>query len=389
MNPARILRVPGGTLAEGAPADITVLAPDLQRHGRRRRRCGRRSKNTPFDGWQLRGGVAATIVGGRTVYRERCRRGADLSVTAPEPDVVSASIPEQRWRTHGETSTTICDAQALQELQKLDVLMLDGHFDFGNGYHGRVYLNPHQLFRQPSTIWRLAQDLLDVLPSDLLDADGSRGRPGHGRRAARAHARRPARRPREPDASAVLLRAVHARRGRHCALRPFYAQHVDGPAGAARRRRAQHRADVRALRAAGARGRRHVLATVADLRSAGGDRRCRRAELRAGRVQAPENYPAAECPLCARGSRSPGSDERSASARDVPACCLPASSMRGVARPRSTGASTTCDSATDPVHIVRRSPQPADREIVGLLRRGARVRPRGERAAVDRSAARA
>jgi dihydroorotase len=27
-----------------------------------------KSKNTPFDGWQLRGGVAATIVGGRTVY---------------------------------------------------------------------------------------------------------------------------------------------------------------------------------------------------------------------------------------------------------------------------------------------------------------------------------
>ena len=43
--------------------------------------------------------------------------------------------------------------------------MLDGHFDYGNGFHGRVYLNPHQLFRYPSTIWRLAQDLLDVLPA--------------------------------------------------------------------------------------------------------------------------------------------------------------------------------------------------------------------------------
>ena len=29
VNPARILRVPGGSLAEGAPADITILAPDL------------------------------------------------------------------------------------------------------------------------------------------------------------------------------------------------------------------------------------------------------------------------------------------------------------------------------------------------------------------------
>ena len=30
VNPARILRVPGGSLAAGASADITVLAPDLQ-----------------------------------------------------------------------------------------------------------------------------------------------------------------------------------------------------------------------------------------------------------------------------------------------------------------------------------------------------------------------
>jgi dihydroorotase len=27
-----------------------------------------KSKNTPFDGWELRGAVAATIVGGRIVY---------------------------------------------------------------------------------------------------------------------------------------------------------------------------------------------------------------------------------------------------------------------------------------------------------------------------------
>ncbi len=30
VNPARILGVPGGTLAEGAPADVTMLAPDQQ-----------------------------------------------------------------------------------------------------------------------------------------------------------------------------------------------------------------------------------------------------------------------------------------------------------------------------------------------------------------------
>src|SRR5204862_2693862 len=38
----------------------------------------------------------------------------------------------------------------------------------GNGFHGRVYLNPHQLFRQPATIWRFAQDLIDLLPADLV-----------------------------------------------------------------------------------------------------------------------------------------------------------------------------------------------------------------------------
>jgi len=67
VNPARVLNIPGGTLSEGAPADITVLAPDLPvRIEAARLRS--RSKNTPFDGWQLRGGVAATIVGGRTVF---------------------------------------------------------------------------------------------------------------------------------------------------------------------------------------------------------------------------------------------------------------------------------------------------------------------------------
>jgi dihydroorotase len=67
VNPARILGVAGGTLSAGAAADITVLAPDLPvRIEAVKLRS--RSKNTPFDGWELRGGVAATIVGGRTLY---------------------------------------------------------------------------------------------------------------------------------------------------------------------------------------------------------------------------------------------------------------------------------------------------------------------------------
>jgi orotate phosphoribosyltransferase len=60
--------------------------------------------------------------------------------------------------------------KALKDLQQYEVLMLNGHFDFGNGYHGTLYINPHQLFRYPSTIWRFAQDLLDVLPASIVDA---------------------------------------------------------------------------------------------------------------------------------------------------------------------------------------------------------------------------
>jgi dihydroorotase len=66
-NPARILNVAGGTLSEGAPADITIIAPDLKVKIEAAK-LRSRSKNTPFDGWELRGGVAATIVGGRPLY---------------------------------------------------------------------------------------------------------------------------------------------------------------------------------------------------------------------------------------------------------------------------------------------------------------------------------
>jgi len=67
VNPARILGVPGGSLSEGAPADLSILAPDLQVTVSVASMRSR-SKNTPFDGWSLRGGVAATIVGGKAAF---------------------------------------------------------------------------------------------------------------------------------------------------------------------------------------------------------------------------------------------------------------------------------------------------------------------------------
>ena len=68
LNPARLLHVPGGTLGEGAPADITILGPDMASTIEAAKLVSK-SKNTPFDRCHFTGGVVATIVGGRVVYR--------------------------------------------------------------------------------------------------------------------------------------------------------------------------------------------------------------------------------------------------------------------------------------------------------------------------------
>jgi dihydroorotase len=66
-NPARVLNLPGGTLEEGGPADITILDPDAPVTVRAAQ-FRSRGRNTPFEGWSLKGGVVATIVGGRPVF---------------------------------------------------------------------------------------------------------------------------------------------------------------------------------------------------------------------------------------------------------------------------------------------------------------------------------
>jgi dihydroorotase len=67
VNPADILGVPGGSLGEGVPADVTLLAPDVE-VTIDPARFRSKSRNTPFGGRTLRGAVAATIVGGRLVF---------------------------------------------------------------------------------------------------------------------------------------------------------------------------------------------------------------------------------------------------------------------------------------------------------------------------------
>ena len=66
--PARLFKLPGGTLRRGAPADVSVFDPDVTWtvDPARFRSKGR---NTPYAGAELRGQVECTLVDGRVVYR--------------------------------------------------------------------------------------------------------------------------------------------------------------------------------------------------------------------------------------------------------------------------------------------------------------------------------
>jgi dihydroorotase len=67
-NPARIINQPVGRLAVGASADITVFDPNLE-WTYRVAESRSKSRNSPFDGWKLKGAATATIVAGKIVYR--------------------------------------------------------------------------------------------------------------------------------------------------------------------------------------------------------------------------------------------------------------------------------------------------------------------------------
>ena len=68
-GPARVgdLRA-RGTLARGSYADVTIFDPK-KRWTFEAAKSRSKSRNTPFDGWQLTGKVVATVVGGKMVYR--------------------------------------------------------------------------------------------------------------------------------------------------------------------------------------------------------------------------------------------------------------------------------------------------------------------------------
>ena len=68
INPARILRLPYGTLQEGSIADLVVFTTEAEWTVDKTQFLSK-GKNTPFHGWKLRGKNLLTIVGGKIVYR--------------------------------------------------------------------------------------------------------------------------------------------------------------------------------------------------------------------------------------------------------------------------------------------------------------------------------
>lgn len=191
--------------------------------------------------------------------------------------------------------------KALANLQEFEVLIKDGHFDYGNGYHGQVYLNPHRIFRQPSLIWRLGQDLIEILPEPIVSATDVVAGPVMGG-ALLAHtiaglldSRRSLSVP--PTSFAPL--SLDPSGG--LVLRPFYQSVVAG-------KRVLIADDVRntgktferakaVIEEAGG----TVLATIQIY-----DRLEAIVELGVPNIalagyRAPENYPAADCPLCKSG----------------------------------------------------------------------------------------
>jgi dihydroorotase len=67
-GPARVLRIERGTLAAGAPADVTIFSADVQWTYDVNQSFSK-SRNSPFNGRTFRGGPMATIVSGNIVWR--------------------------------------------------------------------------------------------------------------------------------------------------------------------------------------------------------------------------------------------------------------------------------------------------------------------------------
>ena len=173
------------------------------------------------------------------------------------------------------------------------------------------------------------------------------------------------------------LRAVHVRRRPAACCADFYARQHRRPARAAGRRRAEYRADVPALRRAGAaRPAESCIATVEICDRLEAVAGLDVTELRAGRVPGAGELSRPADVRCA-GRRA----DHHASDRD--ARHAPSDTLRRLAPIGGSIASTTTTTAktppADPVHLVRPFATGRSRSG-GVLRRGAGVRPGRERA---------
>src|SRR5947207_18944 len=66
LEPAKLLKIDAGTLSIGARADITLIDPEMEWRAKTSESL---SRNTPFDGWKLKGRAVRTLVDGETVWQ--------------------------------------------------------------------------------------------------------------------------------------------------------------------------------------------------------------------------------------------------------------------------------------------------------------------------------
>jgi dihydroorotase len=67
-KPAKVFHLPGGTLAKGSPADVTVFDPSRS-WTVDPTKFKSKGRNTPYGGANLKGLATCTIVGGKIVHR--------------------------------------------------------------------------------------------------------------------------------------------------------------------------------------------------------------------------------------------------------------------------------------------------------------------------------
>jgi dihydroorotase len=68
VEPARLLKIDAGTLGVGVAADVTLIDPDLE-WAVKVENFESESRNSPFEGWKLKGRAVRTIVGGETAWK--------------------------------------------------------------------------------------------------------------------------------------------------------------------------------------------------------------------------------------------------------------------------------------------------------------------------------